>query len=779
MGQAPARVRVNVLGPFELRGVPAALERAPALAPSGIAMLAYLAMAAGSVRRETLRGLFFPSLIEEEAWLAINRAVFDLRRSIGEDAIVLGGGGEVTLDRSLVDCDAVEFEERCRTGDLADAMSLYRGEFLWDVYVSEPRQLDEWITLTRARLRAKAGSACTTLSMDVADRDARAALDWSRRAYEIEQSETSLRRLMVLHDALGDTSGAIRQYEKFARALRAERNIEPAPETQRLFAEIWEGQRAEIGEPRLLAPASSANPRGKAMAVLATTAAIVIIGVALVLLRGTGGIAQSNSSRGEFHQGEADFHAGRYEQAVAHFKRATLLDTTNALGFFRLSEAANWTNESGLANESAARALRLSAGLTAPEQTRIMAWADYLNGRADSAQRLYSAMIAVDSGDADAWFYLAEIRFHWGPILGSASIRSAPAWDRVLELDPKNAGALLHRLRIAAMEFDRAKFDELATRLDKLEPSSDRAVEVRALRAFAFEDSTAQAAATTAIEALDNLKKSLVREMLVGTHDLRRSGRMLVPILFLGHGFSSIEQGDFLLLAQTEAATGDLTRALAIIDSAAMLQPDRALEYKAMLASMEDLPGATALRGSVRRELQSKPSPTSQYSTVLPLRRYLSATLAVRDGDLPAARASLAELRALSPKLSSSRDSTVSRHVDRLSRLVAAEIDRADGRAADALNALGAPALEPDMRIPYVWSYPRAHERFLRGELAAELGRLEEADAWFATFPDPGAYDLPYLPWALRRRALVADQRKDTAMAAVLRARANELWPRK
>src|ERR1051325_9386175 len=117
-------------------------------------------------------------------------------------------------------------------------------------------------------------------------------------------------------------------------------------------------------------------------------------------------------------------------------------------------------------------------------------------------------MLAADSTDADAWFSLAEIQFHWGPMFGTPSTHSARAWDRVLDLDPGNAGALIHRLRIAALQFDRAKFDALAARLDRLAPSPDRELEIRGLRAFAFGDGAAQASAARDVAALDVLKKS-------------------------------------------------------------------------------------------------------------------------------------------------------------------------------------------------------------------------------------------------------------------------------
>jgi hypothetical protein len=101
--------------------------------------------------------------------------------------------------------------------------------------------------------------------------------------------------------------------------------------------------------------------------------------------------------------------------------------------------------------------------------------------------------------------------------------------------------------------------------------------------------------------------------------------------------------------------------------------------------------------------------------------------------------------------------------------LVGAELRRAAGDPAGALTLLGPPRIPPDGRLPHVWTYPVAHERFLRAELAEALGRFDEAERWYATFPDPRTYDLMFYPAALERSALLYDKRGDRARAIVAR----------
>jgi hypothetical protein len=89
---------------------------------------------------------------------------------------------------------------------------------------------------------------------------------------------------------------------------------------------------------------------------------------------------------------------------------------------------------------------------------------------------------------------------------------------------------------------------------------------------------------------------------------------------------------------------------------------------------------------------------------------------------------------------------------------------------------LGDPHLLPDHRLPYVWAYPLAHERFLRAQLLDTLGRSDEALRWYATFPDPNAYDFMFLPSAVLRRAQLLERLGRRAEAAAEYARFARLW---
>ncbi|HEY4216825.1 MAG TPA: BTAD domain-containing putative transcriptional regulator [Gemmatimonadaceae bacterium] len=771
--------------------------------PKRTALLAFLAMAGGTVRRDTLRALLWPELDDAQARRALNQAVFHLRRALGNDAIESVGMESVTLSPTLVSCDAVEFEEHCHAGRLEQAMALYRGPFLGGFHVGSLEELERWVDMTRARLASAALSACSTLATDRATADPRSALAWARRAYEIDPGDAAVRRVIMLHDALGDRAGAIREYEQFARRMSQELDIEPSPETRQLADDIRARAEPLAGTPvsvpvvpivpanvagtpasRVSAPSrapSPARPKRRLPVKLLGAAALVFVVAALgwKLTRAASPadaalLTHSREALDAYRSGEKDLDAGRFESAVEDFRRAVVSDSNYAMAQYRLSVAANWTGQTVLSNSASLHAEHLATTLPGRDRSRIEAWAHYLRGETVEAQQEYTRLLAADSTDFDAAFYLAEIQFHWGPSFGSPADASAPAWDHVLQLQPNNAGAIIHRMRIAASEFDSASFESLSARLLRLDPSPDHQIEVRALRAFSFGDSASQAAATGEIASVDALRHSLVHEALLYARDIRTASRQLIPTLFIGQDFPSWEQGEFLLGAQANVATGNVAGALATIDSAARLQPDRALEYRAMIASIPGLTIPPGLRAQVRRELDA-PAGKQQYSTQLVLRDYFRSLLATRDGDLPTAHRALAELLSRAPHPGPTFDTTVARQIDRLARIDGAEIARAEGKPDSALAILGAPAVEPDFRIPYVWSYPRADERLLRGDLLAQVGRKKEALAWYSTFPDPGAYDLAYLPVALERRAAVATEIGDTQSANWARMRLAEL----
>ena len=123
--------------------------------------------------------------------------------------------------------DAIEFERLASDpATQASAVDLYAGDLLEDVY-------EDWIVAERERLRALYLQALHDLV--AANRSARnhpVALRYARRFLAIEPwREDMVRQVMAIHYALGDSSGALGEYDRFADRLREEMGTAAMPET--------------------------------------------------------------------------------------------------------------------------------------------------------------------------------------------------------------------------------------------------------------------------------------------------------------------------------------------------------------------------------------------------------------------------------------------------------------------------------------------------------------------------------------------------------------------
>jgi DNA-binding SARP family transcriptional activator/tetratricopeptide (TPR) repeat protein/TolB-like protein len=215
-----------------------------AVQPKRLALLGYLAAATprGPHRRDTLLGLLWPELDADRGRAALSKALHHLRMALGADAIVSHGEEAVELVGGGVECDVVGFEEALEAGRLEDALDVYAGDLLHGFFVSDAPEFERWLDAERARLRSRAAAAAASLAERCeAAGDPAAGVSWARRALELNAgSEPALRHLMTLLDASGDRAGALLVFDAFAAAIRAELEVEPAPETRALADAIRE-----------------------------------------------------------------------------------------------------------------------------------------------------------------------------------------------------------------------------------------------------------------------------------------------------------------------------------------------------------------------------------------------------------------------------------------------------------------------------------------------------------------------------------------------------------
>src|ERR1700738_2818668 len=159
-------IEFRTLGTLDLRGTDGRELHSLLAQPKRVALLAYLCIAQprGFHHRDTLLGLFWPSADQDHARTSLRRALYILRRAVGEDSILSRGDEEVSVDFERVSCDAAVFDERLAANRLDEALELYRGDLLTGFFIDEAPEFEQWLQSERTRLRALAAKAASTIA---------------------------------------------------------------------------------------------------------------------------------------------------------------------------------------------------------------------------------------------------------------------------------------------------------------------------------------------------------------------------------------------------------------------------------------------------------------------------------------------------------------------------------------------------------------------------------------------------------------------------------------
>jgi DNA-binding SARP family transcriptional activator/formylglycine-generating enzyme required for sulfatase activity/predicted esterase len=197
-----------------------------------LALLALLALAGerGSTR-DRLLGLLWPESDAEHARQLLNQAVYQLRRALGEDAI-LSAGDELRLNAAVLCVDVAEFERALAEGDAARAAAIYRGPFLDGFFQRDGVELEQRIERERQRLATLYGQALERMAEAAeAKRDFVGAVDaWQARAAHDPYDSRVALRLMQALEAGGNRAGALQHAVAHGRLLQDELGIAPPPE---------------------------------------------------------------------------------------------------------------------------------------------------------------------------------------------------------------------------------------------------------------------------------------------------------------------------------------------------------------------------------------------------------------------------------------------------------------------------------------------------------------------------------------------------------------------
>lgn len=228
---------LRLLGGVSLDG-PSGPLSGRAVQPRQSALLAILGAARDKgCSRERVVGLLWPESDEAEARHILSNSVYELRRALGEDAVLVSGDN-LRLNSDLVRTDVAAFGEAVGRGDLAAAVEAYGGPFLHGFYRRGAGEFERWVESERQRLAVQYAEALESLAENAEQAgDFPRAVGWWQQlaAYDRYNSRFAL-RLMRAMAAAGDPANALQHAHEHERFLQNELEIEP-PEDVLALAE--------------------------------------------------------------------------------------------------------------------------------------------------------------------------------------------------------------------------------------------------------------------------------------------------------------------------------------------------------------------------------------------------------------------------------------------------------------------------------------------------------------------------------------------------------------
>lgn len=479
-------------------------------------------------------------------------------------------------------------------------------------------------------------------------------------------------------------------------------------------------------------------------------------------------------------EGQQAFRAYDFETATEAYDTAIQRDSSFALAHYGLSLAASWSGiDLRRALRASRRAVELSEGLPRRDRRLLQAGNAYLEGRADEAERLYRLIVETHPDDVDAQYLLGETLFHYNPLRGRSVVEAREPFRTTLRLDPTTNEPLFHLVQIAALERDSAVLDSLTSGLEGrgLEPYVETAF--RVIAAYVLGDGPGP-----------ELRKEL-RENIPSAHALAfylalpaqefRDMEELIRPLTAPERYGEVRAAAGAWLAGLRAGRGELSAAHGGLESTAALDSAVYWTARGRLATLAYLPtegdggklgpltdGLAAWDADAVPERQINLLPSAELYPHL--RLYLYGLASAQSGDAAMARRIAERLAGMEAPLlaaSAPRD---------LARSVRAEVDRLRGDPGAALEHLEAIEARGDPVTVSRPPFSLARERFVRAEMLAEAGRLEEALGWYRTLSGVVIGEVPYVAPAYLGRAEVLERMGREEEAAAAYRRFLELW---
>ncbi len=188
-----------------------------------LALLTWIALRSGPVRREELAAAFWGDTDDAHARQSLRQAVASIRKAAPD---VLEMDGEtIAIATGTLTVDLLELERLAAAGDRASAVAMWRGDLLpaAEDFGAEPYRT--WLEGERSRLGARLGGLLQRLASEAST--AADQLRWSERWTELMPlDERAHLHLLGALERAGRIGDALERHAVFASRYRAERERE-------------------------------------------------------------------------------------------------------------------------------------------------------------------------------------------------------------------------------------------------------------------------------------------------------------------------------------------------------------------------------------------------------------------------------------------------------------------------------------------------------------------------------------------------------------------------
>ncbi len=239
----PPRLVIHTLGKIQVKVNGRIVTNADWLTQTARDLFLLIVAHPEGLSKEEIGAILWPDSSPAELKMRFKNTIYRLRRAAGKELILFDEDEDIyRFDRSL-DYDE-DSESFLRELDLAEKASTleekiyhyraahkyYKGDYLPDLN-------ENWVIVRREQLNRRfVDSLLKLASLEMETRQYESALNCVQRLLTLDPCLEEAHRLaMLIHAAMGNRAGVIRQYELCRQALQQEFNTAPSVQTQNLY----------------------------------------------------------------------------------------------------------------------------------------------------------------------------------------------------------------------------------------------------------------------------------------------------------------------------------------------------------------------------------------------------------------------------------------------------------------------------------------------------------------------------------------------------------------